>query len=168
MLVLDNYDEVFGKMAFHTLLVESAQEIPDGIDVVIVSRSGPPSVYTRLIANQTMTRIDWDELRLTREETRSIADVDGPLDEPLCDALYRQSGGWAAGLTLMLERIHRSGVTPQHLEAESREAVLNYFAGEILDKAPSKHQQILLTPHSCRVTAAIAEQIADMRRPASS
>jgi hypothetical protein len=43
VLVLDNYDEVLGEMAFHALLVDSAQEIPDGINVMIVSRSEPPA-----------------------------------------------------------------------------------------------------------------------------
>ena len=53
----------------------------------------------------------------------------------MLDTLYRQSDGWAAGLTLMLERVRRNGIAPGHLEAETREAVFNYFAGEILDRA---------------------------------
>jgi LuxR family maltose regulon positive regulatory protein len=162
VLVLDNYDEVFGEVAFHALLVDSAHEIPDGINVIIVSRTEPPSLYTRLIANRTVTRIGWDELRLTPEETRAIVSAARAPDEALIEALYRQSGGWAAGLTLMLERIRRSRATPQHVEAESREAVFNYFAGEILDKAPPEHQKILLTTAFLpRVTAGIAEQISE-------
>jgi ATP/maltotriose-dependent transcriptional regulator MalT len=92
VLVLDNYDEVLGEVEFHALLVDSAQEIPEGINVIVMSRSEPPSLYTRLIANKTVTRVGWDELRLTQEETRGIASAMRPLDASLIDVLYAAPG----------------------------------------------------------------------------
>jgi len=145
VLVLDDYQEVFGAVGLHAMLVDSAQEIPEGVNVVIVSGGEPPSVYSRIIANKTVSRLDYAELRLTLEETRSIACATHPMDEAVVSALHGQSDGWATGLTLMLERIRRLGVTARHVEAESREAVFNYFAGEILDQATPEHQRILLT-----------------------
>jgi DNA-binding SARP family transcriptional activator len=160
VLVLEDYEEVFSAIGLHAMLVDCAQEIPEGVNVVIVSGSEPPSVYSRIIANKTASRLDCAELRLTLEETRSIACATQPMDEAVVSALHRQSDGWATGLTLMLERIRRLGVTARHVETESREAVFNYFAGEILDKAPPDHQHILLTSAFLpRMTASAAAAI---------
>jgi ATP/maltotriose-dependent transcriptional regulator MalT len=168
VVVLDDYQEVFGAVGLHAMLVDCAQEIPEGVNVVIVSGGEPPSVYSRIIANKTASRLDYAELRLTLEETRSIACATHPMDEAVVSALHRQSDGWATGLTLMLERIRRIGVTARHVEAESREAVFNYFAGEILDKAPLDHQHVLLTSAFLpRITASAAAAIsgcADARK----
>jgi hypothetical protein len=58
--------------------------------------------------------------QLTFEETRAIALATVSVDDALIDALYRQSDGWAAGLTLMLERVRRNAIALGHLEAETR------------------------------------------------
>jgi LuxR family maltose regulon positive regulatory protein len=160
VLVLDDYQELFEDSAFHMRIADAAQEIPEGISVVIASCSEPPSAYARLAANKTMSCVDWAELRLTPEETRRIACATQPMDESVVGSLHRQCDGWVAGLTLMLARIRRAGIPPRHAEAESRAAVFDYFAGQILDKTPPDHQHILLTSAFLpRMTAASAEAI---------
>jgi len=101
VLVLDDSQEVLAESTFHALLVDSASEIPDGLNVILISRGEPPSLYARLLANRTLAVLDANDLRLTAEEARAIASALSS-DEALLDTLYRQSGGWAAGLTLML------------------------------------------------------------------
>ncbi|MBI3527350.1 MAG: hypothetical protein HY067_05215 [Betaproteobacteria bacterium] len=160
VVVLNNYEEVLGEVAFHSLLADSVQEIPEGVNVIVAGRSEPPARFARLVANKTVGIVGWEDLRLTPEETRGIACATHPMDEALLATLYQQSGGWAAGLTLMLERIRRNGIAPEHVLAETREAAFNYFAGEIFDKAPPEDQQILIsTAFLPRVTAALAEQL---------
>jgi DNA-binding SARP family transcriptional activator len=165
VLVLDNCQEVSSEAAFHSLLVDSAQEIPEGINVVLISRGEPPSTYARLLANRSVALFDSHELQLTFEETRAIASATLSADEALLDTLYRQSEGWAAGLTLMLERVRRNGISPGHLEAETREAVFNFFAGEILDRGTPEDRQILIsTAFLPRMTPAMAEQVSGSAR----
>jgi ATP/maltotriose-dependent transcriptional regulator MalT len=164
VLVLDDSQEVLGESTFHALLVESASEIPEGLNVILISRGEPPSLYARLLANRTLALLDWHALRLTAEEARGIAYAFSS-DEALLETLHRQSGGWAAGLTLMLERVRRNGIAPGRLEAETREAVFNYFAGEILDRASSEDRHILVsTAFLPSMTAAIAEQVSGSPR----
>jgi DNA-binding SARP family transcriptional activator len=159
VLVLDDSQEVLNETAFHALLVDSASEIPEGLNVILISRGEPPSMYTRLLANRTLALLDSDDLRLTAEEARAIASALSS-DEALLDTLYRQSGGWAAGLTLMLESLRRSGIAPEGVEAQTREAVFNYFAGEILDRATPEDKHVLVsTAFLPRMTAAMAEQL---------
>ena len=145
VVVLDDYQELFEESGFHVRLADAAQEIPEDVTVVIASCSEPPSVYARLLANKTMSRMDWADLRLTPEETRRIACATQPMDESLVRLLHRQCHGWVAGLVLMLGRVRRAGSAARHAETESRAAVFDYFAGEILDRAPPDHQHILLT-----------------------
>jgi hypothetical protein len=97
-----------------------------------------------LLANRTLALLDWHDLRLTAEEARGIGSAFSS-DEATLETLHRQSDGWAAGLTLMLERVRRNGIAPGRLEAETREAVFNYFAGEILDRASSEDRHILVS-----------------------
>jgi DNA-binding SARP family transcriptional activator len=81
------------------------------------------------------------------------------VDAQLAQALHRRCDGWAAGLTLMLERIRRSGASPESQEAETNEAAFDYFAGEIFDRAEPVHQQILIaTAFLPRMTPTLAEQ----------
>jgi LuxR family maltose regulon positive regulatory protein len=160
VLVLDNYQEVPANSQFHHVVAEALLEIPDELNALIISRTEPPSQLARLIASDRLHVMDWESLRLTVEETRSITFLRHPIDEATVRELHRQSSGWAAGLTLMLERLKRSGVAPESVEAETREATFNYFAGEIFDKAEPQAQQILIsTALLPRVTVSMAEKI---------
>jgi len=159
-LVLDNYHEVAADSQFHHVIAEALLEIPDGINALIISRAEPPSQLARLMASDRLHVMDWEALRLTMEETRSITLLRHPIDEATVAELHRQCNGWAAGLTLMLERLRRSGIGPESVEAETREAAFNYFAGEIFDKAEPQAQQILIsTALLPRVTVGMAEKI---------
>ena len=160
MLVLDNYHGVAADSQFHDVIADALLEIPDGLNVLIISRAEPPSQLARLLASDRLHVMDWESLRLTMEETRAITLLRHPIDEATVTELHRQSNGWAAGLTLMLERLKRSGIAPETVAAETREAAFNYFAGEIFDKAEPESQQILIsTALLPRVTVPMAERI---------
>ena len=72
-------------------------------------------------------------------------------------ALHQQSEGWAAGITLMLERLGHATADAGELPADTRESVFNYFASLLFDRAPKSTRQTLLSvaflPH---VTASMA------------
>lgn len=60
----------------------------------------------------------------------------------------------------MFERLKRTGATPENIEAETREAVFDYFAGEIFDRVPAQHQHLLIsTAFLPRATADMAETL---------
>jgi hypothetical protein len=61
-LVLDNYQEVEAHHEFHQLVAEAVNEIPSGTTLIAVSRRDPPSAYARLIANEHVAFLEWDEL----------------------------------------------------------------------------------------------------------
>ena len=150
-LVLDNYQEVPADSQFHRVVALSIDEIPPGITLIAISRRDPPDCYARLIANQHVSFIQWEELRLSPEEAYAISTKRTTLSRQQFDTLYRASDGWAAGLTLMLERVKRNGMVPEAVGAETREAVFNYFAGVIFDRLPAD------TQHACLTTALLPQ-----------
>jgi pentatricopeptide repeat protein len=144
-LVLDNYQEVQADARFHAVVAQAVDEIPSGITLIAISRRDPPHCYARLIANEHVSFIQWEDLRLSREEAQAISAKRATLSREQFELLYRASDGWAAGLTLMLERLKRNGIEPEAVAAETREAVFNYFAGVIFDRLPAETQHVCLT-----------------------
>jgi LuxR family transcriptional regulator, maltose regulon positive regulatory protein len=157
-LVLDNYQEVPGDQAFHTLVTQAIDELPPGVTLIAISRQDPPDCYVRLIANENVGFIDWDELKLTADEAKVIGAKRGISSDHGLESLYRASGGWAAGLTLMLERLKRGGESVERTQHDTREGVFRYFAGVVFERLSPEGQHLLLTTAILpRVNAQLAE-----------
>ena len=74
--------------------------------------------------------------------------------------VYTQSDGWAAGVTLMIEQVKRTGRLDFSGSAETKDAIFRYFAGEIFNRASGEMQQLLLRTACCsRITVDLAEQV---------
>jgi ATP/maltotriose-dependent transcriptional regulator MalT len=144
-LVFDGCHEVPASSPLHEVLRIAIQELPPGGCLILISRNDPPASLARLRANRALSFIGWDELRLTREETRSIVVQRLPRLAPAAlDALYARTEGWAAGLVLMLEQARSGGSIAAAPAAGTRKLVFDYFAGEIFQKSDARTQQFLL------------------------
>ena len=160
-LVFDGWHEVPTSSPLHEVLRVAIQEVPPGGCLILVSRGDPPASLARLRANQTLCMIGWDELRLTREETGSIAAQRLPRLAPaVLDALYTRTEGWAAGLVLMLEQARSGGSIAAAPPAATRKLVFDYLAGEILQKSDARTQQFLLqTAYLPQMTPRMAQSL---------
>jgi ATP/maltotriose-dependent transcriptional regulator MalT/DNA-binding SARP family transcriptional activator len=144
IVVLDNYQEVDAHEEFHRIVVIATQEIPPGHGLIAISRRDPPDCYARLLASERVAFVDWGDLKLTYEETRAIVGARTRLEANAIEALHAHCAGWAAGLTLMLERLRRGRMENLDLIGESREDVFNYFAGVIFDRLSDDERYVLL------------------------
>ncbi len=144
VLVLDDCHEVPSDGLIHTLLVDSAAEIPQGINVVLVGRGEPPSLYSRLIASHTMGVMDSRDLKFTLEETRALAGRFS-VDERVPQLLQADTEGWAAGVAMTLERLRGYESDVHSVEQQTRKAVFGYYAGEVFDRASSEDRRILVS-----------------------
>ena len=142
--ILDNFQEVPEDAAFHQVIIEALAEVPEGINVIVLSRVNPSAAYGRFVANKTLTRIDYDEIKLSLEETRALALAKQPMPETQIRLLHEQADGWAAGVVLLLERGRQLGTVEQADDGESLQDVFNYFAGQILARTRPEEQHILL------------------------
>ena len=160
LVVLDNFQEAFPDTTWTQVIEVGAEEIPDGINLICISRTQPPPAFARHASTGRLATIKWTDLRLTLEETRQIAAVRQQISDAAVGRLYEQCDGWAAGLTLMLERVGRAEEIPEAIDAKTREAVFNYFAGTLFDRVPIENRHALLcTALLPRITPALAEKL---------
>ena len=100
-LVLDNYQEVAPEEQFHALIADAVAEVPQGLTLLAVSRRDPPNVYARLIANENVAFLDWEDLRLTLGEAQAIAAMrSARLEAARVAELHAQCDGWSRSYLL--------------------------------------------------------------------
>src|SRR5688572_10908153 len=159
-VVFDGYQEVPASSQLHEVMRIALQQLPQGGRILLVSRGDPPASLARLRANRALALIGWDELRLTREETDSIAARRRPGIAPQAlDALYARTEGWAAGVVLVLEQA-KAGASIAEPRELSRKLVFDYLAGEIFQKSDERTQRFLLhTAFLPQMTAAAAREL---------
>ncbi|NVN89753.1 MAG: hypothetical protein HXX11_04050 [Desulfuromonadales bacterium] len=72
VLVIDDCHEVSDESLFHQVLRSGLCEIPQGINVIIISRNAPPPSLIHLRSRSRLSLISWNDLRLTSVETEAI------------------------------------------------------------------------------------------------
>ncbi|MEO8507348.1 MAG: BTAD domain-containing putative transcriptional regulator [Betaproteobacteria bacterium] len=144
LLVVDNFHEPKADPAWRFAFAEGLREIPQGLNIVFLSREPPPPEMSRLVGEQRITRVDWEELRFTLAEARALT-ASAKLDPALALAVHKASDGWAAGIVLMREHLARQEAgAPDVLLPEGKEAVFQYFTGEIFGRARHENQRVLM------------------------
>jgi DNA-binding SARP family transcriptional activator len=143
VIVLDNYQDGTDS-PLDTILRHAIEETPSGALLVVLSLTPTPAALARLVATQTVTRLDPERLRFTLEEARAVASCFDSIDPATIGALHEQSGGWAAGLVLMLEHQRHAGGSDSTSSVDAHGAVFDYFAEEILARAPVRQQHVLM------------------------
>jgi ATP/maltotriose-dependent transcriptional regulator MalT len=177
--VLDNYQEVPADSPLHEVLRVACESLPDGIRVVVLSRTEPPSALARLRAHGGLNLLGWEELRLTVEETIRLAalrrrDHQEPLPTPWIEQLHAESQGWAAGAVLLLEQGGRDQISPlakgedaaargdlpAELNTSTQQILFDYFAGELFERcSPEERLALLKTALLPRMTPRMAERL---------
>jgi LuxR family maltose regulon positive regulatory protein len=145
ILVFDNYQDVSFDSGFHQIISEGIASVPDGLRIILISRFDPPPAFTRLRANNMISYVGWDDLKLTAAETRLFAYSRGRTKVTKATmGHFLKTDGWVAGLVLMTEGT--SEITPivQGLEIPNRKEIFNYFATEVFEKSPSETQELFM------------------------
>ena len=169
VLVFDNYHEVPIHSPFHEIILNGLSRIPERINVILISRHDPPPILIQLRANQLMEMIDWDELRLTPEESSALVKLrtQGKLSRETTQHLHNVTDGWAAGLVLMLESIKR-GIEPKSLGKLTPEEIMDYFGSVVFYKTDKEIQEFFLkTAFLPKMTAKMAEELTGLTNAGS-
>jgi LuxR family maltose regulon positive regulatory protein len=166
LLVLDDYHLVDAQQV-HASLAFLLEHLPPGLRLVVASRSDPPLPLplARLRASGQLTELRAGELRFTADEAAVLlreatgADLAGPA----VAALAARTEGWAAGLQLAALSL-RGQADPAGFVAAfsgSHRYVLDYLAGEVLDRQPEEVRAFLLQ------TSGLPAERSRQRPPAS-
>jgi len=137
--VFDNFHEPDTSPEQRAAFAHGLEEIPDGINVIVVSRADPPPEFARLAASGRIARIDERELRCTDDEAEAIL---GSRDQ--LSLIQRQSDGWVAALVLLREHLRRKAGTLDESLGAGKDAIFQYFAGEIFNAAQAENQRTLM------------------------
>jgi LuxR family transcriptional regulator, maltose regulon positive regulatory protein len=148
-IVFDNYQAVPDNSIIHELIVQGLDMMPDGIQLIMISREEPPSAFARARANSKVGFLRWNDLRLTFDESHAIMVLKSrePIGGDILTLFHEEAQGWAAGLILLLEQSGSQMIEPQKLKPLSnlsREAVFDYLAGEFLAKVSPEVQKFLV------------------------
>ena len=148
LLVFDNCQDVGEKAILFNAILAALSRMPQGMNIVFISRNEPVSTFSRLKANRRMSLLNWPDLRLTSEEFAEIAVKQGityPRDQ--LNELHKLIDGWAAGLTLMLVP-NGNGLlvkSPQkRLRSQSKHNIFEYFAEEIFAQLDVNTREFLV------------------------
>ena len=152
VLVLDDAQLVQKQEAWtHAELV--LENLPEGAQLVIATRSDPPLPLARLRASGELLEVRFGELAFDGDEAlqllrlQAVGDksVDGATERDTVAALLEATEGWATGL--YLATLTARGRAPDEWLAELRgdqRAIADYLLGEVLERQPAGLQRFLL------------------------
>lgn len=146
IIVFDDYQEVSPMSMLHKVLMVGLSEIPQDLNVIIISRENPPAEYIRMQTNGRIKHIQWGDIQLDSNETEGICQLrlnNESVSSSYWPKIHAQAQGWVAGLILMLENISPPNVTSINTQ-ENQQNIFDYFAAEIMSKESSVTQQLLL------------------------
>ncbi len=146
LIVFDNYQEAPVESVLHDLIHEGLGSMPKGINVIIISRTAPPPILSRMRLSQSMEIITYDELRLTAEEVREIASMRGVSDvsDTEIRSMLSRTAGWVAGLVLMLESKKITDFSAEQMDSYNAAPIFDYFAGDFFQRLDEDKQSFLL------------------------
>lgn len=161
VVVLDNCHDVDAPI-FATILRIAAEQVPQDVRLICVSRVAPNVEFARLEVNDQMLHLDWDELRLTLPEARQIVAAKENYTKSDVEQIYQRADGWVAGLTLLLSGEDTNSRFPQRGDLKSGDVLFRYFAGEIFANATEATRELLLRVSLFpQFTVTMAVQIGD-------
>ncbi|MEK6656811.1 MAG: hypothetical protein AABY58_05155 [Nitrospirota bacterium] len=162
LLIFDNYQDVSLDAHLHEVMQYGLDEIPEGINIIILSRSDPPPAYARLTTYEKMTILNYNDLKLMPEESYGIAKLRCRKRLPMkvIQELHRRTYGWAAGLVLMLEWQKSKAIAKDAVIESTPQVMFDYFAGEVFQRLDHSSQKVLLqTAFLPAMTGKMAEDI---------
>jgi len=145
VMVLDNVQELSAETPLNELLPILLDEIPDRLNVILISRAVLPDKLARLRVNNKLASLDWDALQLTDDESLGIAMLHhGKTTDvkQVAENASHAARGWMAGLILLLEGASADeGFT---LEGSGVQTLFSYFISEVFSRRPESIQLFLM------------------------
>ena len=147
LLILDDY-HLIDSQAVHASLRFLLEHLPPGLHLVLASRSDPPLPLARLRASGQLAELRADDLRFTTGEAAALLReaLGADLPDAAVAVLAARTEGWAAGLQLAALSLRGQEDAAGFVAAfgGSHRYVLDYLAGEVLDRQAEEVRGFLL------------------------
>jgi ATP/maltotriose-dependent transcriptional regulator MalT len=133
VIALDSFQEARTGNELRAAFAHALEEVPDGITVIAISAVTRPR--SSRVSSRAPHRPDRAfGARVHADEAEAILGSN-PLDAETLQRITRQSDGWVAALVLLREHLSRDGATLDESIGEGKDAIFQYFAGEIFNRA---------------------------------
>ena len=143
IVVFDNYQGM--PATLHECVALAVEEVPEGINLILISREAPPAQLAHALVSGHIARIGWPELRLSVEETVVLAAGQGLSDISIASRIHERSNGWTAGVMLLLEGLRRDGALVEDGEHAASGVTFDYFASQFFDALHPETRRILVS-----------------------
>jgi LuxR family maltose regulon positive regulatory protein len=147
LVVLDDYHLIDARPV-HESLTFLLEHLPPGLHLVLASRSDPPLPLARLRAAGQLAELRAGDLQFTSQEAADLLReaIGRDLPAAMVAALAARTEGWAAGLQLAALSLRGQPDVTGFVAAfsGSHRCVLDYLAGEVLDRQPDEVRGFLL------------------------
>jgi LuxR family maltose regulon positive regulatory protein len=147
LLVLDDY-HLIDSQAVNASLRFLLEHLPPGLHLVLASRSDPPLPLARLRASGQLAELRADDMRFTTDEAAALLReaLGADLPDAAVAVLAARTEGWAAGLQLAALSLRGQEDAAGFVAAfsGSHRYVLDYLAGEVLDRQAEELRGFLL------------------------
>lgn len=147
VMVLDNYQEAPEDCALHDVMRVAVEEVPEGVNLLVLSRMEPPSALARLRLFEHAAWLDSSTMQLNLEETEGLSTLrigERELDSEALAALHERAQGWAAGVVLLLEQASSADAAAISTLPTGQKLIFDYFAGEVLSRNEPLVREFLL------------------------
>lgn len=165
LLVFDNYQNVMDETVLRQVFIQAAGKISSGTNIIIISRTEPPSPFSRLLARRELTALGWKDIKLDLEEFKRIIKihVKHRISEKTMRDLHQKLEGWVAGLLLVSEYLRLENADPEYVLGSLPREYFDYFAKEILEKLEPEVRDLLLkTSFLEAFSPEMADKLADL------
>ena len=145
LMIFDNYETIPPHSNIHDVFKRVIEEVPAGSLLVFISRTSPAPNLARPLANNFITLIDGDDLKLNRDECVQIAKlrkVEAPAT--VLDKILESTSGWITGSIIMLEYAKKTGQLDKRQFGMAGNILFDYVANEIYAGLDEKTRMLLL------------------------
>lgn len=167
VIVLDNYQLIQTSPQVNEVITAGLDILPDGINIILVSREDPPPQFARLRGSDKIRFLGMDEILFTVEESEKMFSHKGLLgfSDSMVHQLHELTRGWAAGLVLIMERAKRKGFDDRMFFSLTPWEIFDYFSVEIFEKIDAETREFLLkTAFLPGMTVSTAEKLTGIAR----
>jgi LuxR family transcriptional regulator, maltose regulon positive regulatory protein len=166
IFVFDNFQEISLDAVHEEAIYSALTIIPEGINVVIISRNELPTFLYKFKTNRSIGIMRWEDIRLTEEESKEIISMSADIlpAKKIMHRLHKLSDGWAAGLILLYEGCKKGAPIPEFAGKRVFDEVYEYVASEIFRHLDHKTQEFFLTTAFLpKMTVRMAERLSGNR-----
>lgn len=159
-IAFDNFQELAPDGSVPAIVAEAVGEVPAGLTLLVLSRAELPDCFARWRVAEALAQIEGDSLRMTSDEVRALAAARGVPDIDRLRGLVDRCGGWAAGLTLMLEGGGSTTDVGMAGDETALDRVFAFLADQVFDGMSADEQTFLIqTAQLPSMTAAMAQSL---------